>query len=159
MNVEQLMSKHPHTCCPEDTMEQAARIFWERDCGCAPVVDADSHVLGMITDRDVCMAAYTQGRALRDMRVSSAMSKGAHICKTTDTVSAAEALMRTNRIRRLPVVDEHRRLVGVLSLNDIAQEAMRERSQKQKVVTQTEVAETLSTVCSPREKRLAAVVM
>ena len=74
MKVEQLMTMNPSSCHPEDTMQQAARIFWEHDCGCAPVTDHDAHVVGMITDRDVCMAAYTQGKPLTELSVASAMA-------------------------------------------------------------------------------------
>ena len=58
MQVEQLMTKEVRTCRPLDTLNQAAQIFWENDCGCAPVVDHNSKVVGIITDRDALMSAY-----------------------------------------------------------------------------------------------------
>src|SRR5262245_1269543 len=70
MRVEQLMTRTVQTCTPSDCLERAAGIMWDHDCGALPVTSADGEeprVVGMLTDRDVCMAAYTQGRALRDI--------------------------------------------------------------------------------------------
>jgi CBS domain-containing protein len=64
MEVGQLMTRNPRVCSIDGTLEQAAAIMWESDCGCVPLVDSEGKVTGMITDRDVCMAAYTQGRTL-----------------------------------------------------------------------------------------------
>lgn len=62
-------------------MNEAARIMWEHDCGCVPVVDEGRRVIGMLTDRDACMAAYTQGLRLQDLPVHRAMSNGATACR------------------------------------------------------------------------------
>jgi CBS domain-containing protein len=62
VKVFELMTRDVKTCGCADMVEHAAHIMWTRDCGCVPVVDGDGHVVGMVTDRDVCMAAYTQGR-------------------------------------------------------------------------------------------------
>ena len=57
-----------------DSLNRAAQIMWERRCGCVPVIDA-GRVVGLLTDRDVCMAAYTQGRRIDDIAVTTAMSR------------------------------------------------------------------------------------
>ena len=75
MKIQNLMTRDVRTCRREDVLVEAARIMWENDCGSVPVVDAQRHVVGMITDRDICMAAYTRGQRLADMTVESAMSK------------------------------------------------------------------------------------
>ncbi len=151
MKVGQLMTRNVRACHAEDTLNTAAQIMWENDCGCVPVVDAERRVIGMLTDRDVCMAAYTQGEALRDLRVSSAMSKKVHSCTPEDTLSAAEELLQEEQIRRLPVVDTDCRLVGIISLNDIACEAERERTQrKKKEVTANEIGLALAAICKAR---------
>ena len=77
MRVEQLMTRTVETCEPHDTLVTAARIMWTRDCGCVPVVvpeEGGHRVVGMLTDRDVCMAAYLQGRPLSEISVASVMS-------------------------------------------------------------------------------------
>ncbi len=86
--------------------------MWEFDCGCIPVIKAngDGHVIGVITDRDIAMAAYTQGQQLWAVPITSAMAHEVIACHTSDGISQAEALMRDNRVRRLPVLDQHERL-------------------------------------------------
>ncbi len=150
MKVGQLMTRNVRACHADDPLNTAAQIMWENDCGCVPVVDAERRVVGMLTDRDVCMAAYTQGGALRALLVSSAMSKNVHSCKPEDALSAAEELLQEKQIRRLPVVDADSRLVGIISLNDIAREAERERSKRKKEVTANEIGLALAAICKAR---------
>src|SRR5262245_6101900 len=64
MEVREIMSTDLETCRADDTLDRAARLMWEHDCGVVPVVDHEGTAVGMITDRDICMAAYTQGRPL-----------------------------------------------------------------------------------------------
>lgn len=131
MKVEKLMTRNPVSCTPEDDLSVPARLMWEADCGCVPVVDRDRRVVGMVTDRDVCMAAYTQGRPLREMRVGEVMSNKVHACRMADDLEVAERMMKTRQVRRLPVLDTDERLVGMLSLNDLALRAAREVSPDQ----------------------------
>jgi CBS-domain-containing membrane protein len=123
--------------------------MWENDCGCVPVVDAAGRVVGMLTDRDVCMAAYTQGRPLAEIPVSSAMSRSVVACGPDDTIATAEQRMRQHRVRRLAVVDDEGRIAGILSLSDIARRAHQERAGGKRR-TQTslgDVGETLGRIC------------
>lgn len=119
MNVSDLMSRKVASCASGDTLERAAQIMWEHDCGIVPVVDENRRVIGMITDRDICMAAYTRGRALRDVLVSSTMSRSIQAVHETDRIEKAHEAMRLAHIRRLPVLDGAGRLAGVLSINDL----------------------------------------
>jgi CBS domain-containing protein len=127
--VEQLMSRAVATCRPDDRLDAAARIMWEHDCGVVPVTvveDGGERVVGMLTDRDVCMAAYTQGRPLWDIPATVAMSHVVRSCRPRDTIKSALAVMAAERIRRLPVLDERSdRLVGLLSLADVARQETR----------------------------------
>ena len=156
MNVGQLMKQNVRACHPNDTLNIAAQIMWDNDCGCVPVVEANRRLVGMLTDRDICMAAYTQGGALRMLRVSSAMSKKVYSCKPEDTLAAAEDVMRAKLIRRVPVTDAEGHLVGIISLNDIAREAQSEGTRAKKEVTSDEVGLTLAAICSPRLPRAVA---
>jgi CBS domain-containing protein len=121
--VVQLMTPTPRTCTPTDSLQRAAQIMWETDCGCVPVVEADGRAVAMITDRDICMAAYTQGRSLKDISVSSAASPTLVAAHVGDRLDAAERLMQAHQVRRLAVVDSNGRLAGVLSLSDIVRHA------------------------------------
>ena len=120
MKVSDLMTTDVATCSADDSLNRAAQTMWERRCGCVPVVDHDERVVGMVTDRDVCMAAYTQGRRLDDIAVTSAMSHPARVCPGTATAEEAGSLMMAHAVHRLVVVDDDGRLRGVISLDDIA---------------------------------------
>jgi CBS domain-containing protein len=117
--VRKLMKDAPSTCAPGDSLARAAQLMWELDCGVVPVVDANGHVVGLITDRDVCMAAYTRGEPLRALPVESTMSTLVVSCSPDDSVGHALRVMATHRVRRLPVL-ENERLIGLLTLADIS---------------------------------------
>jgi CBS domain-containing protein len=120
MNVDQCMTRDPRSCRADDSLERAAQILWEQDCGCVPVLDDSSRVIGMITDRDICMAAYTRGVALRAIAVGSAMARDLAACRPSDSVESALRTMRRRQVRRMPVLDLEGALVGVLSFVDVA---------------------------------------
>jgi CBS-domain-containing membrane protein len=124
--------------------------MWENDCGAVPIVDSDSKVIGMLTDRDICMAAYTKGIALVDASVASVMSREVSICNPSDNISAAAERMRERQIRRLPVVDKNQRLIGILSVSDIARETERLRAAKsrKRPIKDGELIETLGAICT-----------
>lgn len=119
MRVADVMSQDVHSCSRSQSLQEAAKLMWDHDVGALPVVDNERRPIGVITDRDICMAAYTQGRPLSDIGVASAMSQRVLVCRRHDPVSAAEQTMAGHQVRRLPVVDERGVLVGMLSLNDI----------------------------------------
>jgi CBS-domain-containing membrane protein len=104
----------------------------------------------MLTDRDICMAAYTQGVALLDASVGSAMSWDVCVCDASDNITSAAERMRDRQIRRLPVVDKTQRLVGILSMSDIAREAERLRNSKsrKRPMKDGELIETLGAICT-----------
>ena len=119
--VAEVMSTEVASCHMNDALNRAAQLMWEHDCGCIPIVDDSSHVLGIITDRDICMAAYTQGKALAELPVSLACSRDLKTCRTDDSVAHAQELMTNAQVRRLPVVDPSGVLVGLVSMSDLAQ--------------------------------------
>jgi len=120
MQVKEMMTSNVRTCRATDSTKQAAQIMWESDCGCVPVVDGDGRVVGIVTDRDICMAAYMQGRPLAEMNVGAVASSQVVTVYEGDSLHRAEVLMRDAQVRRLPVVDSQDRLVGLLSIGDFA---------------------------------------
>jgi len=158
MRVEQLMTKLVTTCKPEDTLDRAAQLMWDQDCGCLPVCAGDgvNRVTGVITDRDICMSALFQGKPLRDLRVSDAMSRQVHVCRAGDSLFDAEQTLRKAQIRRLPVVDEQGLLIGMITLADLAREAEREQTNPKPDITGNEIGVTLASICEPAGRRLAA---
>lgn len=117
--VSSLVKGPAHTCAPSDSLAQAAKLLWENDCGALVVTDGNGAVVGMITDRDVCMAAYTRGTPLHTLTVSDTMSKNVHSVRSDATVAQLAALLTQHQIRRAPVID-HGQLIGVVSLADLA---------------------------------------
>ena len=153
MKVEQLMTRNVHTCRSHDRLQRAAQIMWEHDCGVVPVVtegNGTGRVVGMITDRDICMAAYTQGARLQDVAVGSAMSHEVFSCRPTDSLAVALRVMRTNRVHRLPVVDQNDHVVGLLSLADVAREAQYEHGAQNAEVSDLAVAEAIEAISTSR---------
>lgn len=157
MKVEALMTWDVHTCRPDDSLSRAAQLMWDHDCGSLPVIDDEGRIVGMITDRDICMAAYTRGNALERIAVRSAMAQRVYTCQTSDTVREAESIMRAHSIRRLPVVDMQERLLGLVSLNDIAREAKRAATNGTRDLALDQVALTLGTICERRGPRAMTV--
>jgi CBS domain-containing protein len=151
MKIENLMTPAVQYCHPHDSLECAAGKMWEHDIGCLPVVDDSDNAVGMITDRDICMAAYTQGRALSEIPVAIAMSKELFACRPNDSIKDAEEALRSHQVRRLPVLNQFRKLVGIVSLNDIIREAEREISNKTHDISTQEVTSTMATVGQPRQ--------
>jgi CBS-domain-containing membrane protein len=124
-------------------------MMWDQNIGAVVVTDNHERPLAVITDRDVCMAALTQGRALDAPLVSSAMSRTLYTCHVGDRVTAAERTMRTHSVRRLPVVDDDFRLVGILALSDLVRARMllADRAESRRLLA--EVALTLGDICRP----------
>ncbi len=155
MRVEQVMTRNVSVCSRDDNLNRAAQLMWENDCGAIPVIsaDGDGAVIGFLTDRDICMAAYTQGRPLSEIPVAIAMARKVICCRVGDDLKQVELLMRENRVRRLPVTDTYGRLQGIVSINDLAREAERERLESNKETMSIAVAETLAEICRPRAAR------
>jgi CBS domain-containing protein len=149
MKIHELMTRDVKTCRENDSTNEAARLMWENDCGVIPVVDEERRPIGIITDRDVCMAGYTTGRKLADIRVGDVMTRNVQACNIDDSVGAAELAMQQRHVRRLPVVDSKSRLVGILSLNDLARGAARKGNGTDADLVPAKVAETLASVSEP----------
>lgn len=148
MYVDSLMVREVHACDFDRSLDEAARLLWDHDLGAAPVVRG-TKVIGVITDRDICMAAYTQGRPLREIPVQSAMSRALFVVHPHDLLTEAARVMRERRVRRLPVVDDEHRLLGVISLNDLVREAAAGGD-----VSTHEALATLAAVGEPRSPAL-----
>jgi CBS domain-containing protein len=157
MRVDSLMSRKVRTCAPGDSLDHAAQMMWQEDCGCLPVEAGNSRGLaGIITDRDICMSALFQGKPLHELRVESAMARDVLHCRPEDSLAEAERKMTEARIRRLPVITADGTLVGMLSLADLAREAARQQNARRHSISGSEVCSTLAGICSPAADRLPA---
>lgn len=152
MNISDIMTTHVFTCSATDTLERAARLMWEHDCGAIPIADPRGHIIGMVTDRDICMAAYFQGRTLHEIPVTIAGSHGMHSVGPDAPVEHAYGVMKMHRVRRLPVIDRGGNLVGMVSLSDIVRHAARSRAPDADLDGE-HVVSALAEVCRPHSPK------
>ena len=121
MQVKEVMTKGAECVRPDDTLQQAASKMRDLDVGPLPVCDND-RLAGMLTDRDITVRAVAEGRDPRSAKVRDAMSEGVLYCFEDDDVAAAARLMKEKQVRRLVVLNHDKRLVGIVSLGDLAVE-------------------------------------
>jgi len=147
MNVQEIMTTPARCCTDKATLTVPAQLMWDHDCGMVPVIDAEGALVGVITDRDICMAAYTRGQALAAISVSEVMSRGVHTIHAEESLDATERAMSAFGVRRLPVVDSDDRPLGVVSMNDLARAIATRRRDGQA----HELVETLAAIGKHRE--------
>ena len=151
MNVEHLMTRDVECCTPDSTLTDAAMIMWRRDCGIVPVVKPGTQDLaGVITDRDICMAAATRHASTDAIRVGDVMGTQVYTCGPTDSVRSAIHRMSEAQVRRIPVTDRQGALLGVLSLNDVALVAERTERRGDALPTYADVVGLMKAVSAHR---------
>jgi CBS domain-containing protein len=151
MKIKSVMNKQVATCLPTDSLGAAAEIMWNKDCGIVPIVEPGSlRLLGVVTDRDLAMAALLSNRPMDAIRVGDAMTTKLFTCGEEDDLREAHDTMREHQVRRVPVVGEKGRLLGLVTLSDLVREAFSTRAAAA-ARRQRECARTLSAVCQPHE--------
>jgi CBS domain-containing protein len=149
MKVRDLM-KHPvHSCSSKDTADRAANLMWEHDVGSIVVMDSEAGLVGMITDRDIAMAAHLRNQRLSEMPVLSIAAPRVYSCSPDDTIAQAEQTMAAHQVHRLPVVEDGL-VVGILSTNDLVRAA----SGGWRQYKASSVVETLASITAPRRSAL-----
>jgi predicted transcriptional regulator len=117
--VRTIMKESPATCSPDDTLRRAAEILWNTDCGMVPVVEGDGRLVGVVTDRDICMASFFRDQPIAALDVGSTMSRDLHTARPDDSIETIVHLMADKQTRRVPLVEDGR-LVGIVALADVA---------------------------------------
>jgi CBS domain-containing protein len=118
MNISEIMTRKVETITPDQTIQQAAAIMARVDCGALMVHKGDK-LAGMITDRDIAIRAVAEGLSC-DTPVSKVMSSGIRYCFEDEDVQDVARNMAQNQVRRMPVMNRDKRLVGVISLGNIS---------------------------------------
>lgn len=123
MQVQEIMTTAVECCTPDDTAQRAAEIMRAADAGAVPVLAGENEpkVVGIITDRDLCMAVVAPGRDSRQVRVRECMTGQVVTLRPEDDLARAADLMAEKQVRRLPVVNERGAILGIVSLADLAQ--------------------------------------
>ena len=154
MRVKDLMTQPVATVHERDTLDRAAYVMWNHDCGAVPVVADDGRAVGMITDRDICMAAMFHGQPLTAIPVSAVMSRELCACQPDDQVLDAERLMSTRQVHRLPILDQQGVPVGILAVSDIARRRPRQAGDgaRQRPGWNAELIETITAIWEPRHR-------
>lgn len=148
MKVSDVMTRGARACREHEPLTLAARIFREERCGFVPVTNARGRVLGVLTDRDVCLALLRLDAAPSEVRVAEAMTREPHCVHPDERIEDAERTMRAWQVRRVPVVDAGGLLVGVLSIDDLARAAADPRARDARV-RERDLARTLSRIVGP----------
>jgi CBS domain-containing protein len=152
MKIADLMSTRVQTCALNDSLNAAANVMWEHDCGIVPVLDAAGKLVGVVTDRDICMAAFFHGMRLSELPVREVMARDLHTLRPEAPLFDALELMRRMQVRRLPIVDDQGALVGLLSLADVAAAWRRRALVDGRELRDDDVSEVLSAVSRQRSE-------
>ena len=142
------MTYDVQTCSPETNLAAAAMQMWRGDFGVMPVV-AGGKVVGMITDRDICIAAATKHRDPANIRVKEVISGKVYGCSPDRDIHEALKIMQQKQVRRLPIISaEDGRLAGILSMNDVA---LKEQGGAKAELSAEDVETTMRGICAHRE--------
>jgi CBS domain-containing protein len=121
MKARDLMTADPACCTPDDTAQTAVRLMEEMNCGLIPVVEdqASARLVGVITDRDIALRGVGRGLG-PDTPVSELMSTEISCCSPDDDLSQVERIMEDRQVRRVPVIDDDGRCLGIIAQADLA---------------------------------------
>ncbi len=150
MKVKEVMSSNPKVCTLGDNLSAAAGLMWENDCGILPVVAEGGKVVGLITDRDICMAANLKNQRLSNLAVEDVISGAVYACKAEEDIRSALEIMQENKVRRLPVIAADGTLQGILSMNDVVLKADDPKEKKASELSYGDVVNTYKSICQPR---------
>jgi len=142
MKVHEVMTKNPAFCCPSSSVVKAAATMQQLEIGALPVVLDPSapRLVGMVTDRDLCLHVVAGGRDPADVWISECMTVDPICCAVGDDIRYALELMEEHQVRRLPVVNPKHEVAGILSLGDLIGKGS---------ISSGEIAEALRTICEP----------
>jgi len=145
MKVRELMTGETRACAAWADVGFATHLMWNGDCGALPVVDENDELVGIVTDRDICIALSTRNERASDLPVSQVMHREVQTIHPEDDLAEALGVMRDFHVHRLPVVDDEEAIVGMLSITDIVREA---KIKSTKAPTYGDVVDTLKAIRS-----------
>lgn len=147
MKVKDVMSPDVKACRITESLAEAAKAMWENDCGILPVIKDGRKVVGLITDRDICMAAAMREHNASGISVEEVMTGEVHAVGPDDDIHQALETMQEHKIRRLPVVGAEGELKGILSMNDIVLKAKEPSGKKIPQLAYADVVKTYKAIC------------
>ncbi len=147
MKVKEITTANPKACTTTTNLAEAASFMWDYDCGILPVLADEGGVVGLITDRDICIAGATKNRNLSNIAVEEIVTGNVYSCAPEDDVHKALDTMRQRRVRRLPVIASDGTLEGILSINDLTLNAKETADKKVPGISFRDLVETYKAVC------------
>lgn len=150
MKVQDIMTSDVQCCGPDTNLAAAAKMMWDSDCGALPVLNIQGQVMSVITDRDICMAAATKNKLASDITVWETVYGKAHACHLSDDVHTALDIMKREKVRRLPVVDEDGILQGIVAMNDLVLLAGEAKGGKAPALSYEDVVRTMKAISAHR---------
>lgn len=161
MKVRDVMMRTPASCGAETNLGSAVEILWNRNCGFLPVVNAQGKVIGVVTDRDICIALGTRNRLPGEITVGEIISGKVFACRSDDDLRTALATMGREKVRRLPVISADGKLEGILSMDDVVLHAEAATPGRPSELSHEDVAVTLKQLYQPQvpevaQKKIAA---
>ena len=152
MIIKEVMNPDVTTCRPDTTLETAAILMWDGDCGTVAIVDDEARVVGIITDRDICMAVALQHKHANTIQVHEVMSRHLFTCHPESDIMNALKTMSFQKVRRLPVTNDSGQVEGIISIEDIIARAERGRRGIQTPeLTYDDTMTTLKAICRPHK--------
>ncbi len=148
MKVKEIMTVNPKACTTTTNLAEAASFMWDYDCGMLPVLAEQGTVVGLITDRDICIGGATKNLNLSNIAVEEIMTGKVYSCAPEDDVRKALKTMQERKVRRLPVVAPDGTLEGLLSINDITLNAKETRGRRVPDVSFRDVVQTYKAICA-----------
>lgn len=144
MKVKECMCNEVFSCTPSTTVYDAAKLMQTNHIGCIPVCDNENYMVGVITDRDLVLRCIANDKNAKETPVSDVMTTNVCTCKPDDEMTKAQSKMGNEQIRRLPVVDNQGKVIGMLTLGDLAKNDME--------IGQDEVSNTMNSICECEEE-------
>jgi CBS-domain-containing membrane protein len=146
MKVKEVMTPEAKAIWITESLAKAAKEMWENDCGVLPIIKDGRRVVGLITDRDICMALAMRDRNPSAISVEEVMNATVYAAEPEEDIEQALQKMREHRVRRLPVLNLEGELEGILSMNDIVLKA-RQRDGKKPQIDYADVVKTYQAIC------------
>ena len=148
MKVQDIMTRDVKFCGPDTNLAEATEILWRNNCGTLPVLDSGGELIGLVTDRDMCIALGTRNCRASDLAVREVAMKPVFTCGPNDDVHGALKTMRQHQVRRVPVVGEDGKLAGILCLDEIVLHV--QKTDDKKGVSYEDVVNTMKAICEHR---------
>lgn len=150
MKVHDIMIRNVKSCGPETNLAAATEMMWRNNCGALPVLDSESNVIGVLTDRDMCIALGTRNQKASELKVADVAVKPAFTCGPEDDVHQALKTMRQHQVRRIPVVADDSKLAGILCLDEIVLQAVKSEHKINGGISYEDVVNTMKAIYEHR---------